>query len=100
MHRSVCAQLVWGVVGCVFVGMSGCAFGTKALRSHRPEYNRAIQQTEKEELLLNIVRARYSEPMKFLQVTSIVSTLTYGATLDASADVPFDAPRATRGPVV
>jgi len=55
MHRSVRAQLVWGVVGCVLVGVSGCAIGPSALRGHRPEYNRVIQQTEKEELLLNMV---------------------------------------------
>ena len=87
MHRSVRAQFMWGVVGCVLVGVSGCAIGPRALSGNRPEYNRVIQQTEKEELLLNIVRVRYSEPIKFLQVTSIVSTLSYGAALNADAKI-------------
>lgn len=84
MHRSVRAQLVGGVVGCVLVGVSGCAIGPTALRGDRPEYNHVIQQTEKEELLLNIVRLRYGEHIKFLQVASIVSTLNLGASLTAS----------------
>jgi hypothetical protein len=80
---------MWGVVGCVLVGVSGCAIGPSALRGHRPEYNRVIQQTEKEELLLNIVRLRYGEHIKFLQVASIISTLNVGASVNASATVPF-----------
>ena len=89
MHRSVRAQLVWGVVGCVLVGVSGCTIGPSALRGGRPEYNRVIQQTEKQELLLNIVRLRYGEHIKFLQVSSIVSTLSVGASATANATVPF-----------
>jgi len=89
MHRSVRAQLVWGVVGCVLVGVSGCAIGPSALRGNRPEYNRVLQQTDEAELLLNIVRLRYGEQIKFLQVASIVSTLNVGASVNASATVPF-----------
>lgn len=89
MHRSVRAQFVWGVVGCMLVGVSGCAIGPAALRGSRPEYNRVIQQTEKEELLLNIVRLRYGEHIKFLQVSSIVSSLNIGASLSANANIPF-----------
>jgi len=89
MHRSVRTQFMWGVVGCVLVGVSGCAIGPSVLRGNRPEYNRVIQQTEKEELLLNIVRLRYGEHIKFLQVASVVSTLNVGASVNASATVPF-----------
>ncbi len=89
MHRSVRAQLVWGVVGCMLVGISGCAIGPRSLSGSRPEYNRVIQQTEKEELLLNIVRLRYAEQIKFLQVASIVSSLSVGASLNASGNVFF-----------
>jgi hypothetical protein len=92
MHRSVRAQFMWGVVGCVLVVVSGCAIGPTALRGNRPEYNRVIQQTEKEELLLNIVRLRYGEHIKFLQVTSIVSSLNISASANASATVPFGTP--------
>src|SRR2546425_2153473 len=37
----------------------------------------------------NIVRLRYGEQIKFLQVSSIVSTLNVGASVNASATVPF-----------
>src|SRR5262245_54061011 len=84
MHRSVRAQFMWGVVGCVLVVVSGCAIGPKALRGSRPEYNRVVQQTEKEELLLNIIRLRYGEHIKFLQVASIVSSLNIAASLNAT----------------
>src|SRR5439155_23799615 len=92
MHRTVRAQLVWGVVGCVLVAVSGCAIGPSALRGNRPEYNRVLQQTEKAELLLNIVQLRYGEQIKFLQFASIVSTWNVGAAVNASATVPFGTP--------
>jgi hypothetical protein len=39
----------------------------------RPLYNEAVQQTEAQQLLLNIVRQRYNDPIMFLDVTSISS---------------------------
>jgi hypothetical protein len=71
--------------------MSGCAFGPSALQGSRPEYNRVIQQTEKQELLLNIVRLRYGEPIKFLQVSSIVASWNRGASATGGLTIPFGA---------
>jgi len=101
MHRIARPLLWWGVMGGLLVSVSGCVVGPTSLRGNRPEYNKAVQRTEKEELLLNIVRVRYSEPVKFLQVTSVVSTFNYAAGLNASANLPFDARSGeTRGPNV
>lgn len=47
--------------------------GPRALSEGRPLYNEAVQQTEAQQLLLNIVRQRYSDPVLFLDVTSIAS---------------------------
>lgn len=88
LYRNRYTKYLGSVMGCVLLGVSGCStLGPSAVRGDRPEYNRAIQQTEKEELLLNIVRTRYGENIKFLQVASIVSSLNIGAALNAN--IPF-----------
>lgn len=64
--------------------LGACAqLGPKALSSGRPQYNVAVQETESQQLLLNIVRQRYSDPVLFLDVTSISS----GYYREASAGV-------------
>lgn len=57
--------------------------GPKVLKSGRSLYNEAVQETESQQLLLNIVRQRYSDPVLFLDVTSISS----GYAWEASADL-------------
>lgn len=57
--------------------------GPKALSAGRPLYNIAVQQTESQQLLLNIVRQRYNDPIMFLDVTSISS----GFSGDVSANL-------------
>ena len=55
--------------------LCGCEFlGPRALRAGRGQYNTALQQTEMEELLLNLVRLRYGDNPYFLQVTSITTS--------------------------
>ena len=54
--------------------LGGCTqVGPRALTQGRPLYNEAVQRTEAQQLLLNIVRQRYSDPVLFLDVTSIAS---------------------------
>jgi len=56
------------------LALGACApFGPQSLRAGRPAYNEAVQQTEAQQLLLNIVRQRYNDPVMFLDVTSISS---------------------------
>lgn len=59
------------------------ATGPRSLRSGRGSYNAAIQQTNSEQLLLNLVRLRYRDAPLFLEVTSISSSLSVelGATV-------------------
>ncbi|HKX54636.1 MAG TPA: hypothetical protein VJN01_00945 [Xanthomonadales bacterium] len=60
--------------------LGGCVqLGPKALTAGRPLYNVAVQQTESQQLLLNIIRQRYSDPVLFLDVTSIASGFTWQA---------------------
>jgi hypothetical protein len=66
----------------VLVFASSCAqLGPRALSAGRPLYNIAVQETESQQLLLNIVRQRYNDPILFLDVTSISS----GFSADANA---------------
>jgi hypothetical protein len=56
----------------------GCAsMGPKAMRGNRTAYNASIQQGDKEELLLNLVRIRYGEPPFFMSVGSISSSFNF-----------------------
>jgi hypothetical protein len=59
--------------------LGACAqLGPQALVTGRPQYNIAVQQTESQQLLLNIVRQRYNDPVLFLDVTSISSGFSRG----------------------
>jgi hypothetical protein len=70
--------LVFAILTTTLLG--ACAqMGPQALATGRPQYNIAVQQTEAEQLLLNIVRQRYSDPVLFLDVTSISSGFSRGA---------------------
>jgi len=60
--------------------LGACAqVGPQVLVAGRPQYNIAVQQTEAQQLLLNIVRQRYNDPILFLDVTSISSGFSRGA---------------------
>ncbi len=50
--------------------LAGC-FGPTTIRQTRLRYNEAIQKTNLEELLLNLVRLRYNEHPSFLPVTGL-----------------------------
>jgi hypothetical protein len=72
--------LITAVSCATFLG--GCVhqLGPQVLTNGRPQYNIAVQETESEQLLLNIVRQRYHDPILFLDVTSISSGFNRGAT--------------------
>jgi hypothetical protein len=53
--------------------LTGCSVGPKYVETSRTRYNRAVQVTAGEEMLLNIVRARYADPPEFLALSGITS---------------------------
>ncbi len=65
--------------------LAACSAGPKILPGNRLDYNRNLQRSNEEELLLNIVRARYFEPPFFLQVGSISSNFGISAGAGAGA---------------
>jgi len=66
-----------GVVLCVALTtvLAGCSsVGPLTLKTNRAEYNVALQESGNQQLLLNIVRLRYREPIMFLEVGSIAAS--------------------------
>jgi len=59
-----------------------------SVKTGRASYNMAVQQTNSEQLLLNIVRLRYRDPPYFLEVSSISTTFDFTASASGSASLP------------
>jgi len=59
--------------------LTGCSLGPRALKGNRLDYNVSVQRSNNEELLINLVRAKYYEQLFFLQVGSISSSFSYTA---------------------
>ena len=58
----------------VLTSFSGCAsFGPKTVPVDHFNYNAAIAETSHQQLLMNLVRLRYSETPVFLKVSSVIS---------------------------
>lgn len=51
----------------------GCSFGPRSLQQTRLPYNEAIKRTSEEQLLLNIVRLRYSDNPSSMAVNNIAA---------------------------
>ena len=67
-------QLALVLIGVV---SAGCySTGAKAIRAGRGNYNVAIQQTNAQQLLLNLVRLRYRDTPAFLVVSSVSTSFT------------------------
>ena len=58
--------LLFGPIGCL-------NFGPVSLKSERSKYNMAIQKTNDEQLLLNLVRLKYRDNTFFLEVSNVAS---------------------------
>ena len=62
------------------VSNSGCLIlGDKALAKSRPKYNEVVQQTAKEQMLLNIVRLKYREAPEFMAIPSVTESFSFSA---------------------
>ncbi|QLA16982.1 hypothetical protein [Desulfolutivibrio sulfoxidireducens] len=85
MRGVACAASALAVVA---LFLTGCGtMGPTAMKGNRTAYNIGIQQSDKEELLLNLVRIRYLEPPFFMSVGSVSSSFNYQVTTGVSADI-------------
>jgi len=70
--------------------ISGCAAqGAKRVPRDRFDYNGAIAQSTREQMLLNIVRSRYLEVPVFLTVSSVLTQYEYDRSIDLSGILEF-----------
>jgi hypothetical protein len=67
--------------------MSCANLGPKALKSVRSNYNLAVQRTNDEELLLNLVRLKYRDTPFFMEVSSVASQFSLTTNANASASL-------------
>lgn len=74
--------------------LSGCHVSSRTAmygQGGRTSYNKAAQNTTNQELLLNIVRLRYSDTPYFLEVNNVTTQFTYTGKLFPSIKIPgFD----------
>lgn len=74
------------VAWCVASTGAGCALGPRSVEKNRLRYNEAVKTTTEEQLLLNIVRLRYTDSPSSLGVSSIAEQQEVVAGLKA---IPF-----------
>jgi hypothetical protein len=75
-----------------FVFASGCSLGPKRIRTDWRQYNQSVVDIESQELLLNLVRLRYSEYPGVLQVASITSQRNWSTSGAVGGTVPEGGP--------
>jgi len=67
----------------------GCGtLGPSAIKGERINYNSAIQRSNDEQLLLNLVRLKYRDTPFFMEVTSVSSQLTFSTSAEANVTIP------------
>lgn len=66
-------------LGCVLMSSSCATIGPQKVVSSHTAYNDAVQLTITREVLANIVRSRYSDPMQFLAVSAINAQFSVSA---------------------
>lgn len=77
-------QLLFFVL--LVVLFAGCRnLGPNSIYSNRESYIEALSQTDKEEILANIVRAKYNDPPKFLKI----KTISAAPSLELGAESEF-----------
>lgn len=65
---------------------SGCVLGPESLRLSRTNYNRAVVDTAREEMLLNLVRMKYHQSEEFIGIPSITGQYQFDFDLGGSGN--------------
>jgi len=58
--------------------MGGCTFGPKAIKDNFTHYNNTLHYNQNQQLLINIVRMKYREPVTFMKVGTLSTGYSYG----------------------
>jgi hypothetical protein len=83
-----------GLLLLALVGLAGCSIGPGTMARDRFDYSAAIAESWKQQMLLNVVKLRYSDAPVFLDVGQVVSGYTVQSTFSAVGNV-----FSTNGPV-
>lgn len=67
--------------------VSGCGIGPAAMERDRLDYQTALSESWKRQILLNLVRIRYADAPVFLDVTSVISQYSAGGQVSAGATI-------------
>jgi hypothetical protein len=74
---------------CVLVALlAGCTLGPRQIPKGRLEYNQAVQESFRQEMLLNLVRLRYRETPEFLTVGGIAAQYTFDGRASGGLALP------------
>lgn len=77
------------VLLCVLLAsLAGCTLGPRQIHKGRLQYNEAVQQSFREETLLNLVRLRYRETPEFLSIGGIAAQYTFDGSANGGLDFP------------
>ena len=77
--------------GAILILLSGCAQqGPKFIEASRTDYNIAMNRTENEQMLLNLVRLRYGDPPYFLEASALNTQFLIAPSAEASSTFDFD----------
>ncbi|MGB5422369.1 MAG: hypothetical protein WBN03_09425 [Desulfobacterales bacterium] len=88
-YRQLCFRLI-----AVLIVLSGCsAFGPRTVSRDQFNYNKAVSDSTRNQMLLNLARIRYLEEPFFLSISSILTQYVYegGAGVGTSIDLDGDA---------
>src|SRR5262245_6035063 len=69
------------------VGLAGCTIGPRTVSRDRFDYSAAVAESWKRQMLLNVVKLRYSDAPVFLDVGQIVSGYTVQSTFSATGNI-------------
>ncbi len=77
--------------------LSGCtALGPRTVPADRFDYNEAIADSSRQQMLLNLVRMQYWDFPSFLAVSSVITSYTYEGGAGISGDTGFNDPNADK----
>lgn len=82
-ERSRRYSLAVACVATLAAVVASCTFGPRQLTKGHLAYNEAVKNSEDDELLLNIVRLRYSDTIEFMSTSSVSSQLSFTVALGA-----------------
>ena len=85
-YRQLCFQLI-----AVLIVLSGCsAFGPRTVSRDQFNYNKAVADSTRNQMLLNLVRIRYLEEPVFLAVSSILTQYVYEGGAGVGTSIVLD----------